>query len=134
MQSFQTFYVRHGYVAQGGWMPVTKVLVTGAYGLIGGIVYSHLQAQAERYEVYALARRRYPSERFPTDKELYVPDGRFTLSDLSDLGVLEGAVQGIDFYVVSENKFCWVDLDHSWEGLGYVPQDSADDRLQEGTI
>jgi uronate dehydrogenase len=35
------------------------------------------------------------------------------------------------FYVVSNNKYCWVDLDHSREGLGYVPQDSADDRPEE---
>jgi nucleoside-diphosphate-sugar epimerase len=80
-------------------MAVTKVLVTGAYGLIGGIVYSHLQAHPEQYEAYALARRRYPSERFPTDRELYVPDARFTLSDLSDLDVLVGAMQGIDVIV-----------------------------------
>jgi hypothetical protein len=81
-------------------MTVTRVLVTGAYGLIGGIIYSHLQAQPEQYEAYALARRRYPSERFP---------------------------------VVLDNKWCWVDLDHGREALGYVPQDSADDRLEEDT-
>ena len=42
---------------------VKHVLVTGAYGLIGGIIYSHLQAQPASYTAYALARRRHPSER-----------------------------------------------------------------------
>ena len=33
------------------------------------------------------------------------------------------------FYVVSDNKWCWVDLDHGRQVLGYVPQDSAEERL-----
>ena len=33
------------------------------------------------------------------------------------------------FFIVSDNKWLWVDLEHSREGLGYVPQDRAEDRL-----
>ena len=180
-------------------MATTRVLVTGAFGLIGGAPYNHLQARPEQYEVYALARRRQASDRSPRDRELRVPDERFTLSDLSDLHVLPRAMQGIEvvvhmaadprsgapwesiltsnvigarnvfeaahltsvrrvvfassimcdwgylvhkvlysliyegrfdaFDVVSDNKWCWVDLDHSREGLGYVPRDRAEDRL-----
>jgi len=89
-------------------------LVTGAYGLIGGIVYSHLQARPEQYEAYALARRRYPSERFPMDRDLYVPDERFVLSDLSDLGVLQQAMQGIDVVV---HMAADPRLDAPWESV-----------------
>jgi nucleoside-diphosphate-sugar epimerase len=80
-------------------MAVRRVLVTGAYGLIGSIVYSHLLVRPEQYEVYALARRRHPSERFPADRDLRVPDERFILSDLSDLEVLVRALQGIEVVV-----------------------------------
>jgi nucleoside-diphosphate-sugar epimerase len=34
-----------------------KVLITGVYGLIGSVVYDHLSAQPEAYEVYGLTRR-----------------------------------------------------------------------------
>lgn len=30
------------------------------------------------------------------------------------------------FYAVSDNRFRWVDLDHTQKGLGYTPQDSAE--------
>ena len=37
------------------------------------------------------------------------------------------------FCVVSDNQWCWVDLDHSREVLGYFPQDRAEDHLDGGT-
>ena len=78
---------------------VKNVLVTGAYGLIGGIVYSHLQARPERYTAYAMARRRFRSERVGESRELIISDERFTLSDLSDLDILVQALRGIDVVV-----------------------------------
>jgi nucleoside-diphosphate-sugar epimerase len=76
-----------------------NVLVTGAYGLIGGEIYRHLDAQPEAYAVHALARRRHPSERSSSSRALHVPDERFTLSDLSDLDTLAEAMAGIDVVV-----------------------------------
>ena len=76
-----------------------NVLVTGAYGLIGGALYQHLDAQPERYSAYALARRRHPSERSSLSRKLDVPEKRFTLSDLSDLDLLVEAMTGIDVVV-----------------------------------
>jgi NAD+ dependent glucose-6-phosphate dehydrogenase len=95
-------------------MSVTKVLVTGAYDLIGGIVYGYLQARPEQYEAYVLAGRRYPLEHLPTDRGPCVPDGQFTLSDLSDLGVLEQALQGIDVVV---HMAADPRLEASWESI-----------------
>jgi len=80
-------------------MSITKVLVTGVYGLIGGQVYLALEAQPERYQVYGLARRRHPSERVSQSRELNIPDDRFFLSDLSDLEIVVQAMRGIDIVV-----------------------------------
>ncbi|MCL5274142.1 MAG: hypothetical protein M1434_05255 [Chloroflexi bacterium] len=45
--------------------PPTKktILITGAYGLIGNLVYARLAQQPERYEPIGMARRRKPSDR-----------------------------------------------------------------------
>jgi NAD+ dependent glucose-6-phosphate dehydrogenase len=34
------------------------------------------------------------------------------------------------YYGVSNNKWRWVDIDHAREVLGYIPQDSAEDKLE----
>lgn len=53
--------------------------------------------------------------------------------DIVDL--VERAVQAPEdlrfdiFYGVSNNRYRWVDIDHPREVLGWVPQDSAEDRL-----
>ena len=50
------------------------------------------------------------------------------------VAVTEGCVNAPDdvmfdiFYGMSDNKYCWVDIDHAREVLGYVPQDRAEDR------
>jgi NAD+ dependent glucose-6-phosphate dehydrogenase len=33
------------------------------------------------------------------------------------------------FYVVSNNRFCWVDIEHARQVLGYIPRDSAEERM-----
>ena len=80
-------------------MPPRKVLVTGVYGLIAGAIYQHLQAHPERYDAYALARRRHPSERAPDGRQLDLPEDHFYLADLTDLEALQVAMQGIDTVV-----------------------------------
>jgi NAD+ dependent glucose-6-phosphate dehydrogenase len=95
-------------------MPVQKVLITGVYGLIGSVVYDRLSAQPDAFEVYGLARRRQPSERVAVDKRIEIPDERFTLSDLSDLAVLEQAMQGIDVVV---HMAADPNLEAGWESI-----------------
>ncbi|NKB72098.1 MAG: NAD-dependent epimerase/dehydratase family protein [Candidatus Latescibacteria bacterium] len=80
-------------------MAVQKVLVTGVYGLIAGAIYSSLQAQPDKYDVYALARRRYPSDRAPQGRDLNIPDDKFYLANLADMEALEKAVAGKDIVV-----------------------------------
>ena len=73
-----------------------KVMITGVYGLIAGALYKHLAQSPDRYDVYGLARRRQDSERVA---EGDVPPEKFTLSDMSDLGVLTRAFEGMDVVV-----------------------------------
>jgi nucleoside-diphosphate-sugar epimerase len=78
---------------------VTKVLVTGVYGLIAGEVFKALQAQSDKYEVYGLARRRQPSVRAPQGRELNISEERFFLADLADMAAVEAAIEGMDVVV-----------------------------------
>ena len=78
---------------------VKKVLVTGVFGLIGGAIYRRLTEAPERYEAYALARRRGPSRRAADDRTPRIATERFILSDLSDLDQLTVAFSGMDVVV-----------------------------------
>ena len=80
-------------------MQPKKILVTGVYGLIAGAVYARLQEQPDEYDAYGLARRRHPSERVASGRQLRIPEGRFFLADLTDLEALEKAMQGMDTVV-----------------------------------
>ena len=80
-------------------MVAKKVLVTGVYGLIAGAIYNRLQAQPDKYDVYALARRRYPSDRAPESRNLTIPEDKFYLANLADMAALERAVAGKDVVV-----------------------------------
>jgi len=50
--------------------------------------------------------------------------------------MVERAIQAPDdlrfdvFYAVSNNRLCWVDIEHARQVLGYVPQDRAEDKLR----
>ena len=80
-------------------MAPKKVLVTGVFGLIPGAVYLALKAQPDRYDVYALARRRAPSDRAPDGRVVEVAEDRFHLADLSDIDAVQAAVDGMDVVV-----------------------------------
>ena len=80
-------------------MPPKKVMVTGVYGLIAGAVYNRLVEVPDRYDVYGLARRRQDSVRVPEGRALEVPEGKFVLSDLSDLDEVRGAMEGMEVVV-----------------------------------
>jgi nucleoside-diphosphate-sugar epimerase len=76
-----------------------KVLVTGAYGLIGNLVYAHLAKHPETYDAYASARSFRASARtegmdfYPISRE------RLRLADLADFEALSRAVEGMDMLV-----------------------------------
>lgn len=73
-----------------------KVLVTGATGQVGYMVYSRLLSQPDRYEVFGVDKKVQPSERVPGDWNLNLPEQSFKACDLSDFGAVSEAVQGMD--------------------------------------
>jgi len=76
----------------------TKVLITGANGLIGNLVYAHFAAQPERYEPYGTARRAQPSDRV-LESFHQIPEARMRVADLVDFEAVQAAVAGMDVVV-----------------------------------
>jgi nucleoside-diphosphate-sugar epimerase len=76
-----------------------SVLITGAYGLVGNIVYRRLAANPDRYDVYGLVRRRAPSARIPVADLLTIPADRLRVADLTDFAAIQRAVAGMDTVV-----------------------------------
>lgn len=76
-----------------------RVLITGAYGLIGNTVYRTLIKFPDAYDVYGLARRQHPSDRLPASDLCAIPDDRLFVAGLSDVSALQKAVQGMDVVV-----------------------------------
>ena len=75
-----------------------KVLITGANGLIGNLVFAHLAAQPEHYEPYGTARRAQPSERIVAGFH-HIPDDHMRIADLTDFEAVQAAVAGMDVVV-----------------------------------
>jgi len=76
-----------------------KVLVTGAYGLVGNIAYRWLAARPDRYDVYGLVRRRAASARIPAADLTPIPDDHLRVADLTDFAAVQQAVAGMDVVV-----------------------------------
>ena len=76
-----------------------KVLITGAYGLIGNLVYARLAAQPELYDVYGMVRRMGHSTRVAASHFYPMPDEKLRLADLTDFAAVRRAVEGIDVVV-----------------------------------
>lgn len=76
----------------------TRVLITGANGLVGNIIFAHLAKRPERYDAYGSARRRQPSSRLTTTFA-HIPDDRLRIADLTDVDALRAAVDGMDAVV-----------------------------------
>ena len=70
-----------------------------AYGLIAGAIYNRLSEDLDRYDVYGLARRRQDSDRVAPDRVIDVPEDKFTLSNMQDLGQMVDAFEGMDVVV-----------------------------------
>src|SRR5437764_603501 len=81
-------------------MPATsiqkRVLITGAYGLIGNLVYARLAAQPAAYDVYGLVKTVELSARLGSVEITTIPAGRLRLADVSDLAAVSRAVAGMD--------------------------------------
>lgn len=80
-------------------MPPQTVLITGAYGLIGNVVYRRLAQQPEAYTVYGLARRRHPSDRISAHQLVEIPNDRLFLVNLADGEGMRRAAQDMDVVV-----------------------------------
>jgi nucleoside-diphosphate-sugar epimerase len=81
-------------------LPLTHtILVTGAYGLIGNLVYRRLSEQPERYTVYGAARRARASNRAEKIDYCEIPPERLRLADNSDFDTMRRAVDGMDTVV-----------------------------------
>jgi NAD+ dependent glucose-6-phosphate dehydrogenase len=76
-----------------------KVLITGAYGLIGNRVYAHLAQQPQRYQAYGMVRRMQPSNRADLANFHTIPEDKIRLADLTDFEAVRRAVEGIDTIV-----------------------------------
>jgi NAD+ dependent glucose-6-phosphate dehydrogenase len=77
----------------------TKVLISGAYGLIGNLVYARLAAQPDAYDAYDLSKRVEPSARAAAIDVYDIPARRLRLADLSDLAGVRQAVEEIEVVV-----------------------------------
>ncbi len=75
------------------------VLVTGAYGLIGNLVYARLAGQPERYTAFGMVRRQQPSNRADRQHFMLIPDAGLRIADLTDFDAVQKAVQGMDVVV-----------------------------------
>ncbi|MBN4064988.1 NAD(P)-dependent oxidoreductase [Dehalococcoides mccartyi] len=77
-------------------MAKTKVVVTGASGQVGYLVYARLMSQPDKYDVYGVDRKRQPSGRVPGSWDLDLPSDKFSVVDLSDFDSVAEAVRGMD--------------------------------------
>ena len=78
---------------------INKVLITGANGLIGNLVFASLASQPDLYEPYGLVRRLEPSRRVLPANFHPIPADRLRLADLADFAAVEAALQGMDTVV-----------------------------------
>jgi NAD+ dependent glucose-6-phosphate dehydrogenase len=78
---------------------IKKVLITGAYGLIGNLVYARLSSLSELYDAYGMVRRVQPSSRAAVMNFMEPPLRKLRLADLTDPAAVQRAVDGMDVIV-----------------------------------
>jgi nucleoside-diphosphate-sugar epimerase len=76
-----------------------KVLVTGATGQIGYMTFDRLRKQPEKFDAYAVDRKRGPSERVPGAWKLDIPEDRLFVANLAEIGEVQRLVRGMDMVV-----------------------------------
>ena len=72
-----------------------KVHITGVYGLIGNIVYTHL-SQTGQWDLFGSGRRSMSSDRADQEQRSPLPDDHFRIADLSDSPAMPQALAGAD--------------------------------------
>ena len=77
-------------------MTKTKVLVTGASGQVGYLVYSRLLSKPDQFDVYGVDRKQEASGRVPGSWDLNLPPDKFSVIDLSDFDAVAEAVSDMD--------------------------------------
>lgn len=73
--------------------------MTGAYGLIGNLVYSHLAATPERYETHGMVRTGEPSARTADGSFTNIDVPRLHFAELADFESVRNAVDGMEVVV-----------------------------------
>ncbi len=91
-----------------------KVLITGAYGLVGNVAYRRLASAPDLYDVYGLVRRRAASARLPATDLRPIPDDHLRVADLTDFAAVRRAVAGMDVVV---HLAATPDPHGSWEDI-----------------
>lgn len=91
-----------------------KVLITGAYGLVGNVAYRWLTSAPDRYEVYGMVRRRSASARLPAAALTLIPADHLRIADLTDFAAVQAAVVGMDVVV---HLAATPDPDSPWESI-----------------
>ncbi|MCJ8332140.1 MAG: NAD(P)-dependent oxidoreductase [Lentisphaeria bacterium] len=76
-------------------MPKKKILITGAYGIVGSVCYNYF-IQDDTYDVYGLGRRNVPSARVTENIDIKIPDDHFFMADLTNADQIAEAVAGMD--------------------------------------
>jgi nucleoside-diphosphate-sugar epimerase len=76
-----------------------KIMITGAHGLIGNLVYSHLANQPDQYSPFGMVRRAAPSARAQSADFHPIPEERLRFADLTDLPAVQRAFAGMDTVV-----------------------------------
>ncbi len=78
-----------------------KVLITGANGLIGNLVYARLSEQPTRYDAYGLDRNPNPQPAHGTASPVKcaIPPSRLHIVDLADFDAVREAAAGMDVVV-----------------------------------
>ena len=71
-----------------------RVLITGAHGLIGNLVYARLSAQPDQYDVQGLDKNAEPSAHTAPGARVTIPPERLHVADLGDVAALLRAMSG----------------------------------------
>jgi nucleoside-diphosphate-sugar epimerase len=75
------------------------ILITGAYGLIGNLLYARLASQNEVFEPYGLVRHKQPSLRMKPENLYEIPSDKLRMADLTDFSAVQRAVDSMEVVV-----------------------------------
>lgn len=76
-----------------------KILITGANGLVGNLLFAHLAAQPELYDVFGTDLAEKPTTHLDREGFYEIPRERFTVADIADFEAMQQAVKEMDVVV-----------------------------------